>query len=217
MLASLSGSLALLLGLAVMLLPLLGPELSRPRDSAWGALVLLLGLTLVTSADRLSGAPMLAVLCGGLLIGRLGGEVMQLRWRQLTPEEQQGLRSLARWQRSLSEVGVSLGSLLGRFTTISAALGSSLAGVGAALQRGGGRPRTAGSSKRWVRPEPAAQQDVEEPVTVGSFAEIDALISAADQTADQAVEQTGNQAADQTAGSPPQDAAEQPVPHSEAG
>jgi hypothetical protein len=101
MLASLSGSLALLLGLAVMLLPLLGPELSRPRDSAWGALVLLLGLTLVTSADRLSGSPMLAVLCGGLLIGRLGSEVMQLRWRQLTPEEQQGLRSLARWQRSL--------------------------------------------------------------------------------------------------------------------
>ena len=86
MLASLSGSLALLLGLAVMLLPLLGPELSRPRDSAWGALVLLLGLTLVTSADRLSGAPMLAVLCGGLLIGRLGGEVMQLRWRRLTAQ-----------------------------------------------------------------------------------------------------------------------------------
>ena len=139
---------------------------------------------------------------------------MQLRWRQLTPEEQQGLRSLARWQRSLIEVGVSLGRLLGRFTAISAALGSSLAGVGAALQRGGGRPRTAGSSKRWVRPEPTAQQDVEETVTVGSFAEIDALISAADQSADQSAEQ----AAEQTTASPPQDPAEQPVvPHSEAG
>ena len=89
MLASLSGSLALALGLAVMLLPLLSPELSRPRDAVWGAVLLLLGLVLVTGADRLSGSPMLAVLCGGLLIGRLGGEVMQLRWRQLTPEEQQ--------------------------------------------------------------------------------------------------------------------------------
>jgi hypothetical protein len=38
--------------------------------------VLLLGLVLVTSADRLSGSPMLAVLCGGLLIGRLGLEVV---------------------------------------------------------------------------------------------------------------------------------------------
>ena len=87
MLASLSGSLALALGLAVMLLPLLSPELSRPRDAVWGAVLLLLGLVLVTGADRLSGSPMLAVLCGGLLIGRLGGEVMQLRWSQLTPEE----------------------------------------------------------------------------------------------------------------------------------
>ena len=85
MVASLSGSLALLVGLAVMLLPLLASELSRPRDALWGAVVLLLGLTLVTSADRLTGSPMLAVLCGGLLIGRLGLEVLQLRWRVLSP------------------------------------------------------------------------------------------------------------------------------------
>ena len=56
MLATLGGLLALPLGLSVLLLPLLLPELSRPRDSAWGALILLLGLVLVTSADRLSGA-----------------------------------------------------------------------------------------------------------------------------------------------------------------
>ena len=218
MLASLSGSLALLLGLAVMLLPLLGPELSRPRDSAWGALVLLLGLTLVTSADRLSGAPMLAVLCGGLLIGRLGGEVMQLRWSQLTPEEQQGLLSRERWQRSLSELSVSVGSLVGRLTMIGAALGSSLAGLSAALQRGRGRPGSAGSGKRWVRPEPEApgvtetvtetvhetvSETVNETVTVSSFAEIEALISTAAEAA-----------ATATAAPEP---TERPAQHSEAG
>jgi len=52
MLANVGGSLALGIGLVVLLLPLLTPELSRPRDAAWGALVLLLGLALVTSSDR---------------------------------------------------------------------------------------------------------------------------------------------------------------------
>ena len=230
MLASLSGSLALLLGLAVMLLPLLSPELSRPRDSAWGGLVVLLGLTLVTSADRLSGSPMLAVLCGGLLIGRLGGEVMQLRWSQLTPEEQQGLITLERWQRSLSELGVSVGSLVGRITVIAAGLG-------------GSRPRTAGRSKRWVRPEPAesapagaanepsveavveaavettaqagaqppVQPTVEAPVTVRSFAEIDVLISAAAKDDANGAEQPAE--TDQLA----EDPTDRPMPHSEAG
>ena len=42
MLATLAGFLALLLGLSLLLLPLLVTELSRPRDSAWGAVVLLL-------------------------------------------------------------------------------------------------------------------------------------------------------------------------------
>ena len=77
MLATLSGDLCLLLGLALLLLPLLAVELSRPRDGVWGAVVLLLGLVLVTSTDRLRGAPMLAVLCAGLLIARLGSEVGQ--------------------------------------------------------------------------------------------------------------------------------------------
>ncbi len=57
MVASLSGTLALAVGLAVLLLPLMASELSRPRDAMWGAVVLLLGLTLVTSADRLTGSP----------------------------------------------------------------------------------------------------------------------------------------------------------------
>mgnify|MGYP001307856170 CR=1 FL=1 len=42
MLATLSGDLCLLFGLALLLLPLLAVELSRPRDGVWGAVVLLL-------------------------------------------------------------------------------------------------------------------------------------------------------------------------------
>ena len=41
MLATLSGDVCLLFGLALLLLPLLAVELSRPRDGVWGAIVLL--------------------------------------------------------------------------------------------------------------------------------------------------------------------------------
>jgi hypothetical protein len=180
MVASLSGTLALVVGLAVLLLPLMASELSRPRDALWGAVVLLLGLTLVTSADRLTGSPMLAVLCGGLLIGRLGLEVVQLRWRALTPEEQQRLLSLERWQTSLSEL---LASAARGIAVVSAAAGTVLA----ALQRGGGSKGSSG--KRWVRAddvkaseEPANQpsEPTPEPTpVVHSFAEIDQLLQAA--------------------------------------
>ena len=180
MLATLGGLLALLLGLTILLLPLLASELSRPRDSAWGAVVLLLGLVLVTSADRLTGAPMLGVLCGGLLIGRLAAEVSQGRWRQLTPEEQQRLWSAERWQTSLQQAGATLAHLIAVVTTAGSGLGEWLA------QRR--QPKSSG--KRWVRPEapetpnpaepPAEQAD---PVVVSSFAEIDALIDAATETA----------------------------------
>ena len=113
MFATLGGSLALLLGLVVLLVPLLTPELSRARDAVWGAVMLLLGLVLVTSSDRLGGSPMVAVLCGGLLIGRLGSEVGQQRWRALTPEEQQRLGSGAHWLTALGQVLASLGALPG--------------------------------------------------------------------------------------------------------
>jgi len=166
MLATLGGLLALLLGLAILLLPLLTPELSRPRDSAWGALVLLLGLVLVTSADRLSGAPMLGVLCGGLLIGRLGSEVGQARWRQLSDEERGQVGSASRWRERLDQLLAALGRLL----ELAAARVRAFAGrFGAGRQpRGGG--------KRWVRPEapvepagsaeaPAATEAEEPPVS----------------------------------------------------
>ncbi|MFZ9946913.1 MAG: Ycf66 family protein [Vulcanococcus sp.] len=177
MVASLSGTLALVVGLAVLLLPLLATEMSRPRDAMWGAVVLLLGLTLVTSADRLTGSPMLAVLCGGLLIGRLGVEVLQLRWRALTSEEQQRLLSVERWQTSLSELVVSVAKGI---AAVSAASGTVLA----ALKRGGGSK--ASSGKRWVRAEASAtnltsakQAKAEPTPVVGSFAEIDQLLQAA--------------------------------------
>jgi hypothetical protein len=177
MVASLSGTLALVVGLAVLLLPLLATEMSRPRDAMWGAVVLLLGLTLVTSADRLTGSPMLAVLCGGLLIGRLGIEVLQLRWRALTSEEQQRLLSVERWQTSLSELVVSVAKGI---AAVSAASGTVLA----ALKRGGGSK--ASSGKRWVRAEASAtnltsakQAKAEPTRVVGSFAEIDQLLQAA--------------------------------------
>ena len=147
MLATLAGTLALLLGLAILLLPLLAGELSRPRDSAWGAVVLLMGLVLVTSAYRLTGAPMLGVLSAGLVIGRLGSEVGQARWRQLSEEEQQRLWSAERWTSSLGQLGASLGRLL----EVGAGVTSSATGWLAQRQR----PRSSG--KRWVRPEAEAE------------------------------------------------------------
>ncbi len=175
MLATVGGTLALLSGLAVLVLPLLLPELSRPRDAAWGALVLLLGLVLVTSAERLTGAPMLGVLCGGLLIGRLGVEVGQGRWRQLSEEEQLRLRSTERWQTALSQLGATTTQLGQVFTGLSTALGDVV------------RDRRASktSGKRWVRPEPTAPEaaPTEPAAVVASFAELDALITAAPTTA----------------------------------
>ena len=149
MLAIVGGTLALLLGLLLLLLPLVATELSRPRDSVWGAVVLLLGLVLVTSADRLTGAPMLAVLCGGLLIGRLGSEVGLGRWRQLTDDERQLLASSERWSRSVQQLGAASTSLLERSGGLLSGLATKLAS----------RPPRTASSKRWVRPEQAAATD----------------------------------------------------------
>jgi hypothetical protein len=182
MLATLGGLLALPLGLTVLLLPLLAPELSRPRDSAWGAVLLLLGLDLVTSADRLTGAPMLGVLCGALLIGRLGLEVGQGRWRQLTEEERQRLGSLERWSTSFRQLGITSASLLEQagsgFGNLTAGIGQLTAGSGgvagnAAGERrptaptspGGGAPARSGGKrkgKRWVRPETPAEPTSDE-------------------------------------------------------
>jgi hypothetical protein len=157
MLATVGGTLALLLGLLLLLLPLLATELSRPRDSVWGAVVLLLGLVLATSADRLTGAPMLAVLCGGLLIGRLGSEVGQGRWRQLTDEERQLLVSSERWSRSVQQLTTSFSTLLTQASALVSSLGARLPS----------RPQGPTTSKRWVRPElpkPDGLQEAQEEI-----------------------------------------------------
>ncbi|MEC7247717.1 MAG: hypothetical protein VXV94_00930 [Cyanobacteriota bacterium] len=151
MLATFAGDVCLLLGLAVLLLPLLATELSRPRDGAWGGVVLLLGLVLVTSSDRLRGAPMLAVVCGGLLISRLTAEVAQSRWQRLSPEEQQRLRSRERWSTSVQQLGTAFNTLI---SNTGQAVGS-LRSPAPAAEKPEGSSR---SGKRWVRPEESEPQ-----------------------------------------------------------
>jgi len=188
MLATLAGLLALVAGLVLLLVPLLIPELSRQRDAVWGAVVLLLGLTLVTSSERLVGSPMLAVLCGTLLIGRLSVEVSQSRWRALSPEERQTLTSSERWQTSLQQL---------------LAAGARLAALALELRQlvmgrfGQAKPAKSGG-KRWIRPEIAAPEasdaseasetspDTQEPPVVSSLTEVDALIQASADNADAA-------------------------------
>ena len=170
MVATLAGLGALWLGLALLLLPLLATELSRPGDSAWGALVLVLALVLVTSADRLTGSPMLAVVCSGLLIGRLAVEVGRGRWRQLTPEEQGRLGSWERWRTSAQHTKAALLGLVEASGQRASAL----------LKGWQERRQPKLSQKRWVRPEDAP---VEPPtvVEVSDFQDIDQLLQAAPQ------------------------------------
>lgn len=150
MLAILIGSLALLVGLALLLEPLLLPELSRPRDALWAAVVLLLGLVLVTAAERLQGAPMLGVLCGGLLVGRLGTEVGQQRWQQLPPDERLQLRTVAHWQRRALDLAVAVSRAVGL--------------AGALLVWVAQRSRRPVLTKRWVRADlPPASTPAHEP------------------------------------------------------
>jgi hypothetical protein len=186
MLATLAGLLALVAGLVLLLVPLLIPELSRQRDAVWGAVVLLLGLTLVTSSERLVGSPMLAVLCGTLLIGRLSVEVTQSRWRALSPEEQKSLASSARWQTSLQQL-LAAGA---RLAALSAELRQLLLGW---LNQAKATKGTKGTNKRWIRPEsdgsataevPAAEvPETDAPPVVSSLTEVDALMQAEEEAA----------------------------------
>jgi hypothetical protein len=169
MLAVLVGALALLFGLALLLLPLLSPELARPRDALWAAVVLLLGLVLVTAAERLTGAPMLGVLCGGLLVGRLGTEVGQQRWLQLPSEGRSQLQDLNLWKGRLADLGSRVSQLLGLIGGLLGWLQERMAKAKAPI------------TKKWVRAEePSAAQAPElgaasepgEPEQLGAVQEI---------------------------------------------
>ncbi|MBU6251140.1 MAG: hypothetical protein KGO47_08250 [Cyanobacteria bacterium REEB417] len=190
MIATFAGLFALLAGLVVLLVPLMTPELSRQRDSFWGAVVLLLGLTLVTCSERLAGAPMLAVLCATLLIGRLSLEVSQLRWRLLSPEEQQTLVSAERWQANLKQLAATVARLLATAAEWRDQLGQLITRNSSGLGAGQGSVKSPGKTvgKRWVRPEAETgttavdrqmvdHQTVDH-LVVRSLAEIDALIQA---------------------------------------
>lgn len=210
MLATLGGILALIVGLALLLLPVVISELSRPRDSAWGAVVLLLGLVLVTSADRLTGAPMLAVLCGGLLIGRLGSEVGQGRWRQLSSEEQTALGSSERWITSLNQLVTIAAQLL-------AAVLDTLAKLQQAVQQ---RRQPKGTGKRWIRQEspaeagPEGKADKVAPVAavINEQAESDAPAEAAAESEDPDQKPSSAQEDDQAQEQPAETTAADPSP-----
>ena len=133
------GDLALLLSFAVLFLPLLVTELSRPRDAIWGAVILLLGLAVINSSDRLNGSPIAIVVLGALLISRLVLEIGQSRWQQLSAEEKLRFRSIERWTTGISQIGAILGAFLGD-------LGGLIKGF-----RANPSPKTI--TKKWVRPE----------------------------------------------------------------
>ena len=92
---------------------------------------------------------MLAVACGALLISRLGIEVAQSRWHQLSPEEQQRLSSRERWATSLQQLVATLMSVGG-------SVGSLAKTIQPSRPTNSKQPKREGASKtgkRWVRPE----------------------------------------------------------------
>ncbi len=139
MLAIFLGYFTLILGFAVLLLPLLVTELSRPRDAVWAAVILLLGLVVLNSSDRLNGSPMAVVVLGACLISRLGIEIAQSRWQQLSSEEKNRFGSIERWTTGISQLGVTLVTLF-----------TDLAGLTKNLRV---KPSSKIIQKKWVRPE----------------------------------------------------------------
>ncbi len=140
MFAVVNGYLAIFLGLSILLVSLLLTELSRPRDALWAAIIMLLGLVLITSHASLNGAPMLAVLFSFLIITRLLIEISQYRWQQLSEEEKISLQTFNRWKNSFKQIylaAVKLGSIIFEVFNLF-------------------KPKSKSSKigKKWVRPEP---------------------------------------------------------------
>ena len=198
-LAVLIGSIALIAGLLLMLLPLVASELARPRDSFWAAVVLLLGLVLVTASDRLTGAPMLGVLCGGLLIGRLGSEVGQQRWGALEPAQQQRFSETSYWTQQLEQLRGAAAKLL--------AAGGIVASW---LQERLKKPEV---SKRWVRADATdeASPTEAEPTATEPIADADSSDEPAEISAEVAPEPEPEAEPEPESEREPEPAAELPV------
>ncbi len=126
-----------LAGVTILLLPLLFRELSRPRDSIWGALIIIVGLILITGSDRFGGSPAIAVILQALIFGRLVLEVFQNRWRLLTEQEMKSIRSIDRFTTNIKQsffAFAKLGSILIDFIKV--------------LQ-----PKEKSINKKWIRPD----------------------------------------------------------------
>ncbi len=139
MLVTLIGDVYLLLGLVVLLIPVLITELSRPRDGIWGAVVLLFGWVVLNSNDRLSGTPMIAVICSSLLISRLGWEVVQSRWLQLSEKERSRLFSSERWTTAFQQFASTVLQFVKEFGNV--------------MKVFSWKPQSKTLGKKWVRPE----------------------------------------------------------------
>ena len=139
MVAILIGNLCIAFGLLVISLPVLVTELSRPRDSVWGAAIMILGLILITSNQRFTGSPMLAVLLCALLVARLLVEISKYRWQQLSLEEQVALKTFTRWKDTFIQNLSLFGKLIDVVVDIFK------------LFRPKPKPSTIG--KKWIRPE----------------------------------------------------------------
>ena len=136
MLAIIIGNSLIFLGFIVVVLPVLVTELSRPRDSVWGALIMILGLILFTSYERFNGSPMIAVVLGAFLCSRLFLEVSQNRWQQLTVEEKSNLKTFNHFKN--------------RFLQIISAVGKLNSIIFKLFKP---KPKPSSIGKKWTRPE----------------------------------------------------------------
>ena len=139
MLAVLIGYLLVPLGLIVLILPLVVAELTRPKDSFWGALIVILGLVLVLDNDRFKGSSLLEVCLGTLLFFRLFAEISQYRFQQLTLKEKANLTSFGHWKNGFLE---SIAAFL--------KLGSIFSET---FQKLGPNKKQISKAKKWTRPD----------------------------------------------------------------
>ncbi|WP_269622313.1 hypothetical protein [Prochlorococcus marinus] len=152
MLAVLIGDLSIAFGFVVLLLPILIKELSRPKDTVLGALIMLFGLTLITNHERFVGSPMLVVLFTSLIISRLSYEVSVQRWEQLSSQEKGNFKSFNKWKNSFQENFSAVGKMASIFVEL--------------LKF---KKKPSPIQKKWVRPENKSGNDFSQLKQVGSI------------------------------------------------